>query len=216
MILTIIIVSSAKNKQLEEMTQQAINTASFKNNISKEIIVVESENVQYDNVNIKLSSNNLSLNYNRFLNMGIEKSSGDFIALCNNDLFFYENWDEEIISVMLKNNILSASPYNSKPRLINDNDKIVFGYQIFEVLCGWCIVANREVIKKIKKLNESVEFWYSDNLYSAQIQKHNIKHALIKTSFVKHLLSQTFRTLNKELQQKYTDDQKQIFDNIKI
>lgn len=211
--ISIIIISSAKNKELYKMTQNTIDLAFNASDLKKEIIVVESENVKYNNIDIQLSSNNMSLNYNKFLNMGINVSNGEYIALCNNDLLFYENWDVDIINRMKKFDILSASPYNSN-KIYFEDDNIIYGYKIGSILCGWCIVVNKNVFNIIGKINEGVEFWYSDNLYAKQLEIGKIKHALIKNSCVKHLHSQTLRTLNYSDKKKYTTDQGHIYKKI--
>lgn len=214
--ISIIIVSSAKNKELYKMTQNAIDLAFNASNLKKEIIVVESENVKYNNVDKQLSSNNMSLNYNKFLNMGINVSTSEYIALCNNDLLFYENWDIKIISAMKENNILSASPFNIVYENNYVNNDIIYGYKIGKIICGWCIVVNKKVFEIISELNEGVEFWYSDNLYAKQLEKNKIKHALIKNSCVRHLHSKTLSTLSYIDKKKYTTNQGHIFYNIKV
>ncbi|MDD5650282.1 MAG: hypothetical protein PHF86_07700 [Candidatus Nanoarchaeia archaeon] len=209
--LSIVIVSSARTESLVSMTQQAINTSMLQSDVSKELILLEDNNVSYDNVNKLIDTSNIEFNYNKFLNIGIDYCDGEFIALCNNDLVFEKNWDSVIVDTMRKNKILSASPISG--HLVDENkESIVWGYKIGKIVLGWCIVINRYVLELIGKLDESVTFWYSDNLYVNQLKKNKICHALICNSIVNHLCSKTVECLNKDLRLKYTKNQKMIFE----
>lgn len=209
--LSIIIVSSSKNEELKKITQQAINTAKFCSDLEKEIILVESEDIKFENIDKFISSKNLEINYNHFLNLGILQATGDYIALCNNDLIFHKDWDTNIIRIMEENQILSASPLNLKPKEILNEFTKGYGIGITAQVYGWCIIINKKVIEIIGKLDEAVEFWFSDNLYAEQLKKYKIEHALIKNSFVEHLKSKSHKILPKDSGNKYTTGQLQNF-----
>jgi len=195
--LSIIIVSDARNSNFYNATQETINSAlQQKNEIEKEIIIIEKQNnVSYKNINKIIHVQDLEFNYNKFLNLGIEQSSGEYIALCNNDLTFFDNWDSKIIKVMNDNNILSASPLHTeletpggRSAFKNLQNRIFFGYRIGRELFDWCVVINRKVVEIIGKLDESpLYFYYNNELYAKQLIKSNIQHALIGHSVVKHL-----------------------------
>lgn len=209
--LSIIIISYSINEELRKMTQEAVNSAKSCSDTEKEIIIVESEDVKFEHVDKFISSKGLDLNYNHFLNLGIMEAKGEYIALCNNDLIFHKDWDKNIIRIMEENNILSACPLNSKPE--ESSNEFVKGYGMGQTgqIYGWCIVINKKVIEKIEKLDEAVEFWYSDNIYAEQLKKYGIEHALVKNSFVEHLKSKSHKYLIGDRRSRYIFDQKQIF-----
>jgi len=56
--------------------------------------------------------------------------------------------------------------------------------------------------------DEGVKFWTSDDLWRAQLQHHNIKHALIADYKIKHLTSKTLGSgLSREKFIEYTSGQ---------
>jgi len=157
--------------------------------------------------------------YNKFMNIGIKATSSEYICLCNNDLLFYKNWASEILGVFEKQKeIDSANPlcpsfeYDQK---INDGPNIIIRNQnlgINGILTGWCIFMRRSLIKKIGLLDERFTFWYADNDYDMTLRKYRVKHALIKTSLVEHLIAQSHDLLaGKKTEQ--TSGQYAVFHN---
>jgi hypothetical protein len=80
------------------------------------------------------------------------------------------------------------------------------GYGVGYELAGWCIVARREIFEIID-LSDRVDFWFSDNIYADELQKHNLKHLLVKNSRVDHTVSKTLLTLPPETVRDLTDRQ---------
>lgn len=125
-------------------------------------------------------------NFHKFLNIGREQATGDFIALLNNDLVFDKNWFSEILKVARKRcDILSFSPA-ADPYKTYDTQYAV-GYKVRTHVNGWCIVAHRKVFGKIGKLDETFDFNYADNDYAMTLKKYNIRHAVVFNSKVIHL-----------------------------
>ena len=44
----------------------------------------------------------VEFNYNKFLNIGISNCEGDWVLICNNDLYFYKNWLQEINIILVE------------------------------------------------------------------------------------------------------------------
>jgi GT2 family glycosyltransferase len=134
--------------------------------------------------------------YNHALNMGLEKTTNNWVVLANNDLIFKKGWMHEIIIAHnLRKDIESFSPWNDMwdwhRRYYGDEyPHIIEGYRIGVELAGWCIIARRRIFDRVK-LNERVNFWYSDNVYADELQIYGIKHALVTNSRVDHIVSQT-------------------------
>ncbi|SNR36590.1 glycosyltransferase family 2 protein [Lutibacter flavus] len=172
------------------------NSEKFGEEFGLEIILVESNKEYYKNyefsIDIKVIIPDEEFGFHKFLNIGIETASGDYIALCNNDLIFYENWFAEIIKVKKKHpEILSFSPYDETSNKINKEkielNNFVLGYEIQKEMTGWCFIVDTTIFNKIKKFDERFKFYYADNDYAMCLIKYNIKHALVCKSKVRHL-----------------------------
>lgn len=206
----IVIVSNALDSSKQRLTEQAVYSVKNSDSAVHRIIVVEQQrNKQYKEATLTLNYN-FEFNYNKCLNLGIEHCIDNRIALCNNDLIFHKGWASEIIKCMIENKCGSASPYCKAvhdPMYKVKENKI--GYAVRQKICGWCIVIDKESRKKIGKLSEDVQFWYSDNIYAEQIKLEGIRHVLSYHSRVDHLESQTlFGNVNLR---KYTSDQLSLY-----
>ena len=186
----IIIVSNGRNGYLRTVTKHAIDTCVMSSSLItfNFIIVEQAKNVTYKIPRTKTVHYDFEFNYNKCLNLGLKYSTTKYVALCNNDLDFRPFWAENIITGM-GDKYLSASPERRSRR-----QGVVEGYEIAKHINGWCIVINREVIKRIGKLDEGVKFWYSDDIYADQLKQQGIKHVLVRHSLVRHLGSRTLRT----------------------
>lgn len=135
-------------------------------------------------------------NYNHALKQGINSTSGEWVVLANNDLIFYPHWFTEILTVnSLFPSIRSFTPWNGHNGyhdfIYHGTPGNVFvGRRVCYEIGGWCIVCKREVLEAID-LSERVNLWYSDNIYADELTKHRIEHALVKSSKVNHITSQT-------------------------
>jgi GT2 family glycosyltransferase len=209
--LSAVILSNTSSNAIFEMTQYCIQTLKESEqlnlNVSLEIILIES-NILYieqgyiynDGLNIIVPDE--VFNFHRFLNIGINEASGDYIALCNNDLIFSKNWFTEMMKVKDFNpEIMSFSPYDensnrTSKEIIATNDFVV-GYEIQKQMTGWCFVVNNKVFNKIGALDERFNFYYADNDYTMCLRKYNIKHALVTKSIVNHLGGIVTKEINK-------------------
>ena len=192
--LSVILLALTSSKELYNMTMYCINTLlESESNVLFEIIVVESnkkyfssEYIYPDFVKVIIPESNF--NFHKFLNIGIKEATGDYIALCNNDLVFYKNWFTEIYQVALKNpKILSFSPNGNFNLRLPVEKEIEVGYKVRTHIMGWCIVVNKLVFNKLGFLDETFDFNYADNDYALMLKACNIKHALVYNSFVEHL-----------------------------
>lgn len=188
--ISVIMPSDAKTPELRAMTENAIRTCGC-----AEVIVIEKQPIEYAGA-ITIRNNDLEFNYNRALNYGLQVATGDYVALCNNDLVFFPNF-KYIEEIMKLNDIHSASPYTLNQRnFVPAGNYKVDGFEIGKILCGWCIVISRHALKLIGKLDETYDFWYSDNAYAEQLKDVGISHSLICNVFIEHLESTTLKTLN--------------------
>jgi len=199
--LSVVILSKTISNSIFEMTKCCFTTLldseKENKNLDIEIILVESNKdyikhgFSYDD-NVKIIIPDLEFNFHKFLNIGISAASGEYIALCNNDLIFGKNWFSEMLKIKAVNpEISSFSPYdessNRLPKDIILANEFVKGYELQKEMTGWCFVVENIIFKKIGKLDERFNFYFADNDYAMCLRKHNIQHALICKSYVTHL-----------------------------
>jgi len=184
----IIFVANTKDIRLRTMTQHAIDTCRDADRLSYHFYVVEQNRRSLPYKKADMVYYDFPFNYHRCLNLGVyyssKRTNSPFIALCNTDLIFANHWGMNITYAMSKG-YLSASP---SKKFFNG---ITEGYKVGNQVLGWCIVVHRSLFEKIGKLNEAVSFWYSDNIYADQLKAAGVKHILVGTSNVNHLVSQT-------------------------
>lgn len=183
----LIIVSQSKG-DLIQMTEQCI--ASARQDCAElNVIIVETGNpYKYDAD--KIIEYNGEFNYNRALNIGLKYAKGDVHILANNDLIFHKGWSK-IGDMMKQYGYHSASALSRSCRGFEESDKAYEGYDIGTLLTGWCIFMDRYCHEKIGALDETVSFWYSDNLYAEQLMAAGITHVLFCNVVVDHITSRT-------------------------
>lgn len=215
--LSVVILAMTNTKELFDMTLNCINSLRASDiDVEKEIIVVESNKNYLDSgfsypefVTVIIPDSDF--NFHKFLNVGIKASNGDYIALCNNDLIFHENWFSAILEIADKNkNILSFSPTGTVP-LLNEKEEFSVGYKVRTHINGWCIIVRKELFDKIGALDEKFDFYFADNDYAMTLKRHNIKHAIIYNSYVTHLEKKSTKKPEKLL-----DDNKAFLRQYKI
>jgi GT2 family glycosyltransferase len=212
----IIILSYAKNLALQEMTEQTISSlinSEKSNQVYFDILVIETnKNIspyQYSHSTTIYPQE--SFGFHRYLNIGIKMTKNSFVCMCNNDLFFHENWASEILAEMQRDpQLMSASPFCtfSHPKVgYQQNSGNIYGYKVGSDIAGWCIFVRREIFEKIGLLDERFKFWYCDNDYAKTLEKFNIKHTLVTSSLVDHLEGKTTSTLDEVAQKSLTNEQ---------
>jgi len=193
----LIIVACSKNQELVNITQRCIDSC-LADGADVNVIIVETNGkkpLKYRGVNETIMYNG-NFNYNRALNLGLTKAKGQVHILANNDIVFESGWSK-IGEQMKVNGYLSASALSEdiRQRHCRKGDWIYEGYMIGTHITGWCLFVTKECIKKIGKLREDFEFWYSDNIYADQIEQAGIKHGLFCNIFVNHVTSCTLKTM---------------------
>ncbi len=211
--LSTVILAKTSSSDLFQMTLNAIESLRDSEiEIEHEIIIVESNsNYRHEGFafpqDIKVILPNEKFNFHKFLNYGIQRATGDFIALCNNDVIFYPNWFTEIDKVAQSNpQILSFSPSDD---LSSKETGFEIGYKVMTHIKGWCLVVKKDVFKTIKELDERFDFYFADNDYALTLIQYNIQHALVVASKVEHLAKRSTKvnntnTINKDYLTNYT------------
>lgn len=205
----LIIVSKSISPELINMTANCIISA--RQDCDLNVIVVETGGVK-----VKYDANVMyyhdEFNYNRALNLGLMYAKGDIHILANNDIIFHNGWSK--IGEQMK-----EYRFDSGSALSNDKRQHSFerggfiyeGYNIGIHITGWCIFLTKEGLKKIGRLDETVEFWYSDNVYADQLKKHGLRHGLFCNIQVDHIASMTLKTLPFRDQRRYSVNARQKY-----
>ena len=195
-----LIIVSQSVGDLIQMTENCIASAR-QDNADLNIIIVETGNPYKYDVD-KIVEYNGEFNYNRALNLGLKYAKNDIHILANNDIIFYPGWSQ-IGDLMKTYGYHSASALSQSCKGYEYCDKAYEGYNISSVLTGWCIFMDKYCHEQIGPLDETVSFWYSDNLYAEQLQAAGITHALFCNVRVDHITSRTLTRQPSRLQRKY-------------
>jgi GT2 family glycosyltransferase len=199
----VIILSFAANDELRKVTERAIESLRVSESpdaVRFNVVVIESNRalVPFQYAGTTTLYPDGKFGYNRFLNIGIAATSGDFVCLANNDLVFREGWASAILSAAEERpDILSFSPVD--PWLhdrygLESMPKLVVGYEKMVHVTGWCLVVRRRIFDVIGKLDEKLEFWYVDDDYIRTLIAHDVVHALVRDSRVDHKSGETIRS----------------------
>lgn len=189
----LIIVSKSTSQELINITTNCIASARAECDLNVIVVETGGAKVSYD-ANIMYYQG--QFNYNRALNMGLIAAKSDIHILANNDIIFHKGWS--IIGQQMKEyGIDSASALSNDPRQrsFERGDFIYEGFNIGVHLTGWCIFITKEAMKKIAPLDESYDFWYSDNIYANQLKANGLRHGLFCNVQIDHLGSKTLKTL---------------------
>lgn len=148
-------------------------------------------------------------NYNGYFNRAIKNTSAEWIGCFNNDLIFDKKWYVEL----MKHKFDSMSPKSKHTLRQMPLEGIIKGYDISLHISGWALVFKRNVWGTIGGLDDTCNFWCSDNAYAEQLKEHKIDHYLICDSIVNHLEqgSKTLSTLPKDKRDELTFEQAKIF-----
>ena len=189
----VVIVSNSMTGPLWSMTRNAVRTAKENAGVQiGQVVIVEECLTAQPQPGTKMLYYDFEFNYNKCLNLGFSVCESKYVAFCNNDLRFEQNWAKNAIYAMETHGFKSVSP---TPRHIFGGLKV--GYEVGKHVLGWCIIVDRIVIDEIGGFDTPVKFWFSDDVYAEQLKAAGIKHALVGTSRVKHFTSSSLRKVVK-------------------
>ena len=216
----VIILSWAKTVDLKQITEKGIETllkSEKEEKVKFNVFLLESNiHAKYDLPdNVKVVYMTEKFGYHKFLNIGRKMGNSKYVVLCNNDLRFQRNWASNIIREMESDEeLLSACPVEPIVNMIQKHYTTEkYGYETRKFINGWCIFQRRDIYDIIGDLDEQFEFWCCDDEYGMTLEKHKIKHALIKTSIVNHDENggKSLQQLTPDVSRQYTGGGIEIF-----
>lgn len=205
----VIILSYMKSAREYKLTLDCINSLRC-NTIESNIILIET-NPKIKNYKNSFNEDvliipEIEFNYNKFINIGLQKTKTNYILISNNDVIYDKNC-LSILKQKLDEKYDSVSPTTK----YIDND--IEGYEVGKIVTGWSIMFKKQILDKIGYFDERFTFWYQDNDYSNWLKKCRLKHALIKNAYINHLSGQSHHLLNGEELYNKTHGLTKIFEN---
>lgn len=194
-VIDLIILSKAKSYRDSLMTQKAIDTAlDGANGLPINVIVIEGGVGDYHDAKTVYNKN--KFNYNGFANQGAGMGTAEWIMIANNDLEFTNGWLHNLLSA--DNPVVSPhEPTDIRQKGIIDNES---GFEIGRYFSGWCFMIERKLWLEIGGFDESVDFWFSDDVVVEQVKALGITPMLVKESIVRHAGSITMKQLPEDEQ----------------
>lgn len=189
-VVDVIILSKARDRQGERMTQAAIDSCYFgSNGLPVNIMVVEN-GLSYHYQHATTLFKRDRFNYNQFANMAASLGKAEWIMVANNDLTFHDGWLHNLIAA--GNEVVSPhEPNDPRQKSIKEN---TLGDETGKHFSGWCFMIKRSLWEQIGKFDEDVTFWCSDDAVIEQVKAAGVMPMLVKNSIVDHNVSMTLRT----------------------
>ena len=130
--------------------------------------------------------------FHRFFNIGLEQTSGEFVAFCNNDIVFQPRWWSAIMEVKKKHlRFMCFSPVDSSYPMMAEEiatgKEYTIGWENKRHFAAWCFVWERKVFKTIGLFDETFDFYSADDDELQTLHYWAISNVLVTGSEVKHL-----------------------------
>lgn len=199
--LSIIILSYAIDDEVYRMNCRAIESLFSSENWrlengdwTLEVLLMESNHeakYTYDSrVRILIPEENFG--FHRFFNIGLEQTTGEFIAFCNNDIVFQKGWWSAIMKVKKEHpRFMCFSPVDgSYPMMAEEiatGKEYTIGWENKRHFAAWCFVWERKVFKTIGLFDEIFDFYSADDDELQTLHYWAIPNVLVTGSEVKHL-----------------------------
>lgn len=219
-LLSVVILSNTLDEEIYNMNAHCISSLFDSEDWDMigglEILLIESNNQNsfiYDSrVNVLVPDERF--NFHRFLNLGIEMSEGNYVALCNNDIIFSKKWFTEILKIKDQNKrYLCFSPIDRDYKtmsydLFPEHKDYYVGWNNKYHFAAWCFVLDRSIFKIIDKLDETFNFYSADDDFLMTLRKYALENVLVTHSYVKHLSQVVTKKENEFNDHRVTDTHK--------
>lgn len=195
--LSVIILSYAIDEEVYQMNCRAIDSLYASENWSEgepEVLLMESNReakYTYDS-RVRILVPEEKFGFHRFFNIGLEQTSGDFIAFCNNDIVFQPGWWSAIMKVKNEHpRFMCFSPVDSSYPMMAEEiatgKEYTIGWENKRHFAAWCFIWERKVFRTIGLFDETFDFYSADDDELQTMHYYAIPNVLVTGSEVKHL-----------------------------
>lgn len=220
----VIMLANTADKQIYLMTMAAILSVRAAMGSSDQITLVET-NANLKNepwytlpYNVDRLMFKTPFNYNaavQFALRDLERQESDFFTLLNNDIVAFSDslW---FMEKALMGGWGAVSAWSATTLVQQSIHGDIEGYRAGHTFSGWAWMTTFKVIDGIGVENlfpEELAFWYQDNFLLDVLQKHRIRHALIRRARIDHLESRSHRLL--ENQAEATVGQQPVYESLR-
>lgn len=195
--LSVIILSYAIDEEVYQMNVRAIESLFASEQWSEgepEVLLMESNRetkYTYDK-RVKVMMPEEKFGFHRFFNIGLDNTSGEFVAFCNNDIVFMPGWWSAVMRVKEQHpKFMCFSPVDSSyPMMVEEIAKgkdYTIGWENKRHFAAWCFVWERKVFDTIGRFDEAFDFYSADDDELQTLRYYAIPNVLVTGSEVKHL-----------------------------
>lgn len=195
--LSVIILSYALDDEVYQMNTRCLDSLFASEQWTEgelEVLLMESNRnaaYQYDH-RVRVLMPEEKFGFHRFFNIGLEHTSGEYVAFCNNDIVFMPDWWTAIIHVKEQHpKYMCFSPVdNSYPMMAEEiatGKEYTIGWKNKRHFAAWCFVWERKVFKTIGLFDETFDFYSADDDELQTLRYYAIPNVLVTNSEVKHL-----------------------------
>lgn len=195
--LSVIILSYAIDEEVYRMNCRAIESLYASEEWGgdePDVLLIESSReakYTYDN-RVRVLVPEEKFGFHRFFNIGLEQTSGEFVAFCNNDIVFQQGWWSAIVNVKKEHpRFMCFSPVDSTYPMMAEEiatgKEYTIGWENKRHFAAWCFVWERNVFKTIGLFDETFDFYSADDDELQTLHYWAIPNVLVTNSEVKHL-----------------------------
>jgi len=195
--LSVIILSYALDEEVYQMNCRAVDSLFASEqwgNEDLEVLLIESNRKSlytYDS-RVRVLMPEEKFGFHRFFNIGLDNTSGEFVAFCNNDIVFRSGWWSAIMQVKKEHpQFMCFSPVDSSYPMMAEEiatgKEYTIGWENKRHFAAWCFVWERKVFKTIGVFDETFDFYSADDDELQTLHYWAIPNVLVTCSEVKHL-----------------------------
>jgi GT2 family glycosyltransferase len=140
------------------------------------------------------NESNRGVNYS--WNRGLERVSGRFVAVCNNDIIFAPGCDGPLLDALESNESLGiVSPYYTfgpeTPKDWPQGAKRQKNWQRSCPILGCCFAFRRELVAKIGPIPEAMRHFYGDHWLAWAVRRNGLRCGYARASYIHHYSGQS-------------------------
>lgn len=195
--LSVIILSYALDDEVYQMNARCLDSLFASEQWTEgelEVLLMESNKevaYQYDS-RVRVLVPDEKFGFHRFFNIGLEHTSGEYVAFCNNDIVFMPDWWTAIMRVKEQHpKYMCFSPMDSSYPMMAEEiatgKEYTIGWENKRHFAAWCFVWERKVFRTIGLFDEVFDFYSADDDELQTMRYYAIPNVLVTNSEVKHL-----------------------------